>query len=133
MKKTIKLLEIIMLLFMLYFTWDRFDGNLSRPFFLELTTARVLLNIGLSIAVTFRLAVLTRFLKTEKLTNFKLHLVTLGLYLLMITPDLFTFIKWNIYAEMFYHISIILLTPILLGGITMMFEKIENTTPTSKL
>lgn len=133
MKNTLKILEVLLLLLILYFSWGRFDGKLSSPFYLQLTTGRVLLSIGISIAIALRVGVLTRFLKPEKLTKFKLQLVTIGLYLLMITPDLFTFIKWNIYAEMYFHISIILLTPFLLGVFTMMIEKIKNETPTTPI
>jgi hypothetical protein len=52
---------------------------------------------------------------------------------MMIALDLYSFIKWNLYAEMYFHISVILLTPILLGGISMTFEKVKNKNPSKSI
>jgi len=130
MKKTIAIFEIILLLLVLVaFAWGRFDGKLSNPFYLEFTVNRVLLSVGITVAVIFRVSQLIKFVRTGNSTSLKLQLTALGLYFLMIGTDLFTYVKWNIYANMYFHISIILLTPVILGMITITINEIKKRKP----
>ncbi len=128
MKRTITILEIILLVFILYaFAWGRFDGKLSTPFYFELTPIRVLINIGITVAVIFRVFQLIKLARTGSSASLKLQLMALGIYLLMIGTDLFMFIKWNIYANMYFYATAILLTPVFLGVLTTIKnEKIKR-------
>lgn len=126
MKKTIAIIEIFVLLLILYaFVWGRFDEKLSRPFYLEFTAIRILISIGITAAVIFRISQLIILIRKGSPATLKLQLVALGVYLFMIGTDLITFIKWNIYANMYFLVSIILLTPVLLGVITIIINKKE--------
>lgn len=113
--KILPLIELLNLTFIILYAWQRLDGRLSSPFHQELSISSVLLNIGISVAILLRMAVILGIIKTAKLTSTKAKLTILGLYVFMISPDVYIFTIWNVYAKMYFHINILLLSPILLA------------------
>lgn len=123
LKKFLSLIELFNLTFIILYAWQRFDGRLSSPFHKELSISSVLLNIGISVAILLRMAVILGIIKTAKLTSTKAKLAILGLYVFMISPDVYILTLWNIYAKMYFHINILLLSPILLAITSIVLDK----------
>lgn len=120
MKKITAILEIILLLFILYgFAWACFDDKMSNPFSREVSLFRVLISVGLAAAIGFRVYQLLFLIIRGKSINSKLQLVALGLYLIMILPDLYSFILWNIYGDECFYMTIVLFTPVILGVVSI--------------
>ncbi len=124
MKKTTAILEIILLLFILYaFAWACFDDKMSNPFSREVSLFRVLISVGLAAAISYRVYQLLFLIITGRSINSKLQLVALGLYLIMILPDLYSFIIWNIYGEEYFYMTMILAAPVIFGMISIIASK----------
>ncbi len=116
MKKITAILEIGLLLFILYlFGWARYDELNSIPFATQPSFLRVLNSIGLAAAIAFRVYQLLFLIIRGKSINSKLQLVALGLYLIMILPDLYSFILWNIYGDEYFFVTVILFAPVIFG------------------
>ena len=112
MKKVLAILELFVLLFILYaFTWARFDGRLSSPFHLEATPTRIVLNIIISLIILARAVQILKFLRTGFYVAWKTQMIVLGLLVLAISSDIYTFFLWNVYAKQFYYATLVLISP----------------------
>lgn len=121
MKKVVAILEIMLLFFILHgFAWACFDDKMSNPFSREVSLFRVLISVGLLAAVGYRVFQLLFLIIRERSINSKLQLVALGLYLIMILPDLYFFISWNIYGDEYFYMTMTLLAPLILGIISIL-------------
>ena len=133
MKKTTEILEILLLIFILcMFTWGRFDAKLSTPLSTELTGIRILINFGITVAVILRISQLIKLLGNRGLVKIKSQFMALGLYVIMIGNDLLTFIKWNIYTDLYFHFSATLLTPVVLGIINVTLNEMKKRNPNTQ-
>jgi hypothetical protein len=121
MKKVVAILEIILLLFILYgFAWACFDDKISNPFSREVSLFRVLISVGLVAVLGYRVFQLLFLIIRGRSINSKLQLVALGLYLIMILPDLYSFISLNVYGDEYFYVTVILFTPIIIGVISIL-------------
>lgn len=111
-----------MLLFFILcgFAWACFDNKISNPFSREVSFFRVLISVGLVAVLGFRVFQLLFLIIRGRSINSKLQLVALGLYLIMILPDLYFFISRNIYGDEYFYMTMTLLAPLILGIISIL-------------
>ncbi len=112
-KKLFIIIEIITLLLIPFFYWLRNNGNLSTPFYQELTVTRLLLNIGITGVILFMLIQSIKNFQNRKSINPKFQILGIIIYFLLILPDLFIFLSWNFYTHSYYTFSIILISPLI--------------------
>lgn len=123
MKKALSIIEITLLTFITIFNWHRFDGKNSLPYFLESGLIEITLFILLTVSLLGRGYILWQTNFRQQRLEQKIQIFTLGLYLLAIGLDLYNFVRWQIYANLYGEFLLILIAPLIVGFINQKIKK----------
>ena len=122
--RLLAVLELIVILFFLYFQlWSRFDDRMSTPLALSLSPERIWISGVLVLASVWRFRLLLKVLWAKTRISKSAIIWSSLIYVLFLAPDLYKLLLRNIYADLMYIHTAIFLIPLFLGILQVLFHK----------